>query len=614
MTDQFVRLADDTANLGKRLDMEEVVVNALVVQRERMQLAGAGAVEIARIMNSAPAGTEYGLVVRIAGSLGTVNQGTAAAHANRWPVGLSDGAAFYNAPTSSQFPAALVGGRLDVNAGAYGGAATTLGQKIMASSEPVVIASDQTVIPISDNAGSLTVDAPVTTPVAVRGSTGAVLYNLVAAQTEDGIPSFSGVVAMGEFDDITPTGVTEDSTGYVRITAKRAFHVNLRDVAGNDIGTVATPIRTDTTGTTIQPVSGAITIQATAASPASVRLSDGVAFYDGTKTGQLPTALVGGRLDANIGAWLGSIAPTVGQKPSVSSIPVVISSDQTQLSVSGSLADDAAYLVGFDFPFTIAGLADEVTPDSVNEGDIGAVRMSLNRNLYVQLRDVTAERSATVLIAAPASGEAGLVVRTVGGTTAALADFIKITDGTDTALVTAGGLLQVDASGVAVPVTDNASSLTVDAPVATPVAARLSDGVAFLTTAGGRLSVDGSGVTQPISGTVTANIGNQAKTILRANIDFVATGDNTIVAADVTNKIKVLAYSFVVGAASNLRWKSAATSISGLMNFGANMGMIQPYPSTPDQNSLQTAVNEALIINQSGTAQVGGYIIYYKEP
>lgn len=43
-----------------------------------------------------------------------------------------------------------------------------------------------------------------------------------------------------------------------------------------------------------------------------------------------------------------------------------------------------------------------------------------------------------------------------------------------------GGRLSVDASGVAVPVTDNAASLTVDAPVATPVFARLSDGAAAL--------------------------------------------------------------------------------------------------------------------------------------
>jgi hypothetical protein len=68
------------------------------------------------------------------------------------------------------------------------------------------------------------------------------------------------------------------------------------------------------------------------------------------------------------------------------------------------------------------------------------------------------------------------------------------------------------------PVSDNAGSLTVDAPVATPVAARLSDGAAFYDAAktgqlpaalgaGGGLKVDGSGTALPVSGTVTANAG-----------------------------------------------------------------------------------------------------------
>ena len=43
------------------------------------------------------------------------------------------------------------------------------------------------------------------------------------------------------------------------------------------------------------------TDRTTAAAPFSVELSDGSAFYTGTKTGQLPTALVGGRLDVTIG-------------------------------------------------------------------------------------------------------------------------------------------------------------------------------------------------------------------------------------------------------------------------------------------------------------------------
>lgn len=73
--------------------------------------------------------------------------------------------------------------------------------------------------------------------------------------------------------------------------------------------------------------------------------------------------------------------------------------------------------------------------------------------------------------------------------TAAVPESVRLSDGAafydavktgqlPAALV--GGRLSVDASGVAVPVTDNAGSLTVDAPVGTPLFARLSDGAAAL--------------------------------------------------------------------------------------------------------------------------------------
>lgn len=43
----------------------------------------------------------------------------------------------------------------------------------------------------------------------------------------------------------------------------------------------------------------------------------------------VPAALVGGRFDINLGSWLGSTAPTVGQKTMANSIPVALASDQT---------------------------------------------------------------------------------------------------------------------------------------------------------------------------------------------------------------------------------------------------------------------------------------------
>ena len=42
---------------------------------------------------------------------------------------------------------------------------------------------------------------------------------------------------------------------------------------------------------------------------------------------RLPTALVGGRFDGNVGAWLGSTVPTIGPKTSAQSIPTVLASD-----------------------------------------------------------------------------------------------------------------------------------------------------------------------------------------------------------------------------------------------------------------------------------------------
>lgn len=58
----------------------------------------------------------------------------------------------------------------------------------------------------------------------------------------------------GVLDDTSPVAVTENSAQSLRITALRAAHVNLRNVAGTEIGTSGTPIRTDPTGASSQPV------------------------------------------------------------------------------------------------------------------------------------------------------------------------------------------------------------------------------------------------------------------------------------------------------------------------------------------------------------------------
>lgn len=49
--------------------------------------------------------------------------------------------------------------------------------------------------------------------------------------------------------------------------------------------------------------------------------------------------------------------------------------------------DDTAFTPAVDSVTMIGATFDDTSPDSVNEGDAGAVRMSANRNQYVQIRD-----------------------------------------------------------------------------------------------------------------------------------------------------------------------------------------------------------------------------------
>lgn len=52
-----------------------------------------------------------------------------------------------------------------------------------------------------------------------------------------------------------------------------------------------------------------------------------------------------------------------------------------------AMTDDAAFTPATTSVTPIAGFADETSPDVVNEGDAGAVRMTLSRGLHVNLRD-----------------------------------------------------------------------------------------------------------------------------------------------------------------------------------------------------------------------------------
>lgn len=108
------------------------------------------------------------------------------------------------------------------------------------------------------------------------------------------------------------------------------------------------------------------------------------------------------------------------------------------------IADNGGFTDGTSKVFPAGFIYDEVAGTALTENDVAAARINVNRALVNALEDgATRGRYATV---------------------------------------TASNALKVDASGAAVPITDNSGSLTIDAPVGTPAFVRLSDGAAAITT------------------------------------------------------------------------------------------------------------------------------------
>ncbi len=90
-----------------------------------------------------------------------------------------------------------------------------------------------------------------------------------------------------------------------------------------------------------------------------------------------------------------------------------------------AIADDAAFTAGSTSLTPIGGMFDDAAPDSVDEGDAGVVRMSANRNMYVQLRDA-------------AGNERGLNIDASGNIGVTDAGAALTVDGTVTANLAAG--------------------------------------------------------------------------------------------------------------------------------------------------------------------------------
>lgn len=120
---------------------------------------------------------------------------------------------------------------LFVNLNKVGGTALALGQTTMSASLPVAIASNQSALTVTANAG-----------------TGDFLS--VAAHTMNEALKEANAIG-GQLDDTSPTAATEDNIAPLRITAQRAGHVNLRNNAGTEMGTSSNPLEVHVRSTSV---------------------------------------------------------------------------------------------------------------------------------------------------------------------------------------------------------------------------------------------------------------------------------------------------------------------------------------------------------------------------
>lgn len=266
----------------------------------------------------------------------------------------------------------------DVNLVSVSGVAITLGQKAMTASLPITIASDQSTLSVNSSTargaaqpanayymginGNANVLAGWNSLASngvggiTGGSTGAVGNYIFNNSTFDIMRSAinatnstgTGITAVGvlaQFDDVSPTSITENQFGNVRMSANRNLYGTIRDAAGNERGvnvTAGNALVVDASAST-QPVSGTV-----------------AATQSGTWTVGSNSA-TGSAIPANV-------------------FPVGVS-DGTNLVSLRQASNGLNATAGGLLAVNLAAQFDDTSPTAITENNFGNVRISADRSL-----------------------------------------------------------------------------------------------------------------------------------------------------------------------------------------------------------------------------------------
>ena len=391
-------------------------------------------------------------------------------------------------PTTINNVTKIAGTAVSVNSGAKD-----------AGTQRVILASDQTSIPITDNSGSLTVDAPVATPVYVRLSDGSAAIATLPVSLAT-LPTLANVTTVGTVTTVTgltnmngqaiAMGSGARSAGTQRVTIATDDVVPNKDVTSASTATALGALNANIS-LDVSSNLGASMVVTAISTPVGMVLTPQISFDGGTTW----VTTIFDNPNGDKEATIPNASLSVGLSRSI-----VTSAGATHVRILAS-------------SWTSGSATVQVRGTQLNDPSVlyGGANNSTNRP------PVTAQ----------VGGWDGANLRT----------------------------LTTNASGH-LAIQDGGNSITVDAPVATPVFVRLSSGSAAvdtlpvsaaslplptgaataakqpaLGTAGTAsadvitvqgvasmtaLKVDGSAVTQPVSGTVTANAGTGSFTVAQA--------------------------------------------------------------------------------------------------
>ncbi len=357
--------------------------------------------------------------------------------------------------------------------------------------------------------------------------------------------------------------------------------------------TTAGALRTDSSSTT-QPVSGTVTanqggtwnitnISGTVSLPAG-------AATETTLSTRLADSTFTGRIN------------TLGQKTMANSTPVVISSDQSALTVTGTVtaANPSVSTTGSSPPASATYIGGSVTTaaPTYTAGQMSALSLTTGGLLRVDNSSVTQPVSGTI------TANAGTGSFTVSQSTASNLNATVVQS-------TASNLRSQTASEATIAVaTGTVASLTGGAvTTAAPTYTTGQMNPLSLTTSGA-LRVDGSGSTQPVSGTVTANAGTGTFAV-SGTVAATQSGAWTVQPGNTANTTPWLTTisqggnSVAVKAGST---PAIATDPALVVAISPNNSIISVTSDITQTGNL-TALNSTVTITPTGRYTCGGQIL-----